>query len=69
MPSAMLALKAIGIEGTQTATLAEAREVLELSCQPDFRFPPITQRPMNEAQAALNALRAGRVVGRIVLPG
>jgi len=69
MPSAMLALKAIAIEGTQTGTLAEAREVLELSRQPDFTFPPITQRPMNEAQAALDALRAGRVVGRIVLAG
>jgi D-arabinose 1-dehydrogenase-like Zn-dependent alcohol dehydrogenase len=67
MPSAMLALKAIAIEGTQTGTLAEAREVLELSRQPDFTFPPITQRPMSEAQVALDALRAGRVVGRIVL--
>ena len=30
-------------------------------------FPPIKERPMAEAQAALDALRAGKVLGRVVL--
>jgi alcohol dehydrogenase len=29
--------------------------------------PPISERPLGEAQAALDDLRAGRVVGRVVL--
>lgn len=67
MPSAMLGLKAIAIEGTQTGTLAQARELLQLSRNPDFSFPPVRERPMAEAQAALDTLRAGKVVGRVVL--
>ncbi len=67
MPSAMLALKAIAIEGTQTGTLAQARELLALSRKPSFTFPPIRERPMGEAQAALETLRAGNVLGRVVL--
>ena len=67
MPSAMLGLKAIAIEGTQTGTLAQARELLQLSRNPDFIFPPVRDRPMAEAQAALDMLRAGKVVGRVVL--
>jgi D-arabinose 1-dehydrogenase-like Zn-dependent alcohol dehydrogenase len=67
MPSALFALKAIAIEGMQTGTLAQARELLELIRERSLRFPPIRERPMAEAQAALDALRAGKVLGRVVL--
>jgi alcohol dehydrogenase, propanol-preferring len=67
MPSALFALKAIAIEGTQTGTLAQARELLELIRERSLRFPPIRERPMAEAQAALDVLRAGKVLGRVVL--
>jgi alcohol dehydrogenase, propanol-preferring len=67
MPAAFFGLKAITIEGIQTGTLEEARAVLDLALTPDFRFPPITERPLAEAQAALDTLRAGKVVGRTVL--
>ena len=67
MPVAMFALKAIAIEGIQTGTLAEARELIALARDRKLRAPPIGERPLGEAQAALDALRAGRVVGRTVL--
>ena len=67
MPSAMFALKAIAIEGTQTGTLTQARELLQVIRERSLRFPPIKERPMAEAQAALDALRAGKVLGRVVL--
>ncbi len=67
MPVAMFGLKAIAIEGIQTGTLAEAREVLDLARSQKLAPPPIGERPLDEAQAALEALRAGRVVGRVVL--
>jgi D-arabinose 1-dehydrogenase-like Zn-dependent alcohol dehydrogenase len=67
LPVAMLALKAIAIEGIQTGTLAQAREVLELLRA--GKVPPvaITERPLADAQATLDDLRAGRIVGRVSL--
>lgn len=69
MPVAMFPLKAMAIEGTQTGTLAEARELVELARSGKLTPPPIGERPLGEAQAALEALRAGRVIGRTVLTG
>ncbi len=67
MPVAMFGLKAIAIEGIQTGTLAEAREVMEIARAGRIAPPPIRERPLREAQAALDDLRAGRVLGRVVL--
>jgi D-arabinose 1-dehydrogenase-like Zn-dependent alcohol dehydrogenase len=67
MPVAMFGLKAIAIEGIQTGTLAEAHEVLDLARCKKLAPPPIGERPLAQAQAALEQLRAGRVVGRVVL--
>jgi alcohol dehydrogenase, propanol-preferring len=64
---AMFPLKAMTIEGTMTGTLAEAREVLALARA--GKIPPIRvrERPLTEAQAAFEDVRAGNVVGRVVL--
>ena len=67
MPVAMFGLKAIAIEGIQTGTLAEARELMALAGSGRLAAPPVTERPLAEAEGALAALRAGRVVGRVVL--
>ena len=67
IPAAMIAIKAITIEGTLTGTLAQAREVLALARAGKIAPIPTHARPLNEAQAALEDLRAGRVVGRTVL--
>ena len=63
----MFVLKAMTIEGTLTGTLAEANEVMALAQAGKIAPPPIRERPLAEAQAALDDLRAGRVVGRVVL--
>jgi alcohol dehydrogenase len=65
--AAMIAIKAMTIEGTLTGTLAEARELLELARSGKITPIPTHDLPLNEAQAALDELRAGRVVGRTVL--
>lgn len=67
MAAAMFAIKAMTIEGTLTGSLAEAREVLELARSGKIKPIPTRTRPLGEAQAALDDLRAGRVVGRTVL--
>jgi alcohol dehydrogenase, propanol-preferring len=65
--AAMFALKAMTIEGTLTGTLAEARELLDLVREKKIAPIPTRERPLGEAQAALDDLRNGRVVGRTVL--
>src|SRR5580704_5952497 len=65
--AAMIPIKAMTIEGTLTGTLAEARELIELARTGKLAAIPTQDRPLDQAQAALDDLRAGRVVGRTVL--
>lgn len=67
IPAAMIAIKAMTIEGTLTGTLAEARELIDLAKSGKLHTIPTHERPLDEAQKALDDLRAGRVVGRTVL--
>jgi D-arabinose 1-dehydrogenase-like Zn-dependent alcohol dehydrogenase len=64
---AMFALKAMTIQGILTGTLAEARAVMELARAGKIAPIPVSERPLALAQSALDDLRAGRVVGRVVL--
>ena len=64
---AMFPLKAMTIEGTTTGTLAEARELVDLVRSKNIPPPPIAERPLAQASATLDDLRAGRIVGRVVL--
>ncbi len=64
---AMFPLKAMSIEGTQTGTLAEARELINLVRAKKIAPPPIAERPLAQASQALDDLRAGQIVGRLVL--
>jgi len=67
--AAMFVLRAMTIEGVLTGTLAEAQELMALARTGRAPAVPIAERPLGEAQAALDDLRAGRVVGRVVLTG
>ncbi len=64
---AMFPLKAMTIEGTTTGTLAEARELVDLVRNGKIAPPPIAERPLDQASKTLDDLRAGRIVGRVVL--
>jgi D-arabinose 1-dehydrogenase-like Zn-dependent alcohol dehydrogenase len=66
-PVPMFPLKVITIEGTFVGTLAEAREMLDLARAGTPPAVPIAERPLGEAQRTLDDLRAGRVLGRVVL--
>lgn len=64
---AMFPLKAMTIEGTMTGTLAEARELIDLVREKKIPPPPIAERPLAQASQTLDDLRAGKIVGRVVL--
>jgi len=67
LAATMFVLKAMTVEGTLTGTLQEANELMALARAGKLSSLPIEERPLAAAQAALDDLRAGRVVGRVVL--
>lgn len=63
----MLALRAISISGSAIGSYSEMAELVKLARRGALPDLPIQLRPLDEADAALDDLEAGRVVGRIVL--
>ncbi len=66
-PLPPIAQRAIGIVGSYVGNLAELKEVLALAKKRKLKPAPIHTRPASEANSALEDLKAGRVVGRVVL--
>jgi D-arabinose 1-dehydrogenase-like Zn-dependent alcohol dehydrogenase len=63
----MLPFNALTIQGSYVGSLADAREMLEFVRSGAVESIPVGERPLAEASAALDALREGTVVGRLVL--
>jgi alcohol dehydrogenase len=66
-PIAMFPLRVFTIEGTMTGTLDEANEMMALARSGKIPAVPIHERPLSAAQASLDDLRQGKIVGRVVL--
>ena len=66
-PLPPIAQRAIGIVGSYVGSLQELKEVVALAKKGRIKAPPVETRPASEANAALEDLKAGRVVGRVVL--
>src|SRR5438477_1462926 len=66
-PLPPIAQRAIGIIGSYVGSLQELREVVALAKKGKLKPLPVSTRPAAEASGALEDLKAGRVVGRIVL--
>ena len=66
-PLPPIAQRAIGIIGSYVGNLQELKEVVALAKKGKLKPLPVETRPAAEANAALEDLKAGRVVGRVVL--
>jgi D-arabinose 1-dehydrogenase-like Zn-dependent alcohol dehydrogenase len=66
-PLPPIAQRAIGIVGSYVGSLAELKAVVALAKKGKLKPMPVTTRPGEEANGALEELNAGRVVGRVVL--
>jgi D-arabinose 1-dehydrogenase-like Zn-dependent alcohol dehydrogenase len=66
-PLPPLAQRAIGIIGSYVGSLQELKEVVALAKKRKIRPAPVETRPADEANAALADLKAGKIVGRVVL--
>jgi propanol-preferring alcohol dehydrogenase len=67
VPLASLPLRPISIIGSYVGRLDEARELITLMRAGGIPVPPIQERPLDQANAAIDDLRAGKVLGRVVL--
>jgi alcohol dehydrogenase, propanol-preferring len=67
LPLPFIPMRAMTIQGSYVGSLAEARELLELVKRTRLPSIPITTRGLETADATLQDLRAGRVIGRAVL--
>jgi D-arabinose 1-dehydrogenase-like Zn-dependent alcohol dehydrogenase len=63
----VIPMRPLTIQGSYVGTLNELRELIELARTRGMGMIPVTRRPLDEANAALDALHHGRVVGRTVL--
>jgi len=66
-PLPPIAQRAIGIVGSYVGSLQELKEVVALVKKRKLRAAPVETRSADEANTALEDLKAGKVVGRIVL--
>ena len=64
---ALLPLKAATIMGSYVGSLAEFTDLMHLARSGVLPPMPVHMRPLSDANAALDELRAGRVHGRIIL--
>ena len=62
-----IAQRAIGIIGSYVGNLQELKEVVALAKKRKLRAAPVETRPAEQANDALEDLKAGRVLGRVVL--
>lgn len=67
LPLPFIPMRAMTIQGSYVGSLAEAKELLELVRRTRLSSIPITTRGLETADATLQDLRAGRVIGRAVL--
>jgi D-arabinose 1-dehydrogenase-like Zn-dependent alcohol dehydrogenase len=67
LPLPAIPMRAITIQGSYVGSLPEMRELIDLVRRTGLPPVPVATRPLNDVNAVLDQLRAGKVVGRIVL--
>jgi alcohol dehydrogenase len=67
LPMVQWIYKRMTIEGFMVGTLAEAHELMALARAGKIKPTPMREEPMGDVQKWIDELRAGKVVGRIVL--
>lgn len=66
-PMPPIAQRGIGIVGSYVGNLQELKEVVALAKKKKLKPTPIATRPADEASRTLEELKAGKILGRVVL--
>jgi D-arabinose 1-dehydrogenase-like Zn-dependent alcohol dehydrogenase len=67
LPIVYLPLRGMGLRGSYVGSLPELKELVALAQKGTLKPIKVTRQKLSEASAALSALKAGKVVGRVVL--
>jgi D-arabinose 1-dehydrogenase-like Zn-dependent alcohol dehydrogenase len=67
MPLPMFPIRALTVGGSYVGSLAEAEEMMGMVRAGQIDPIPVKTRGLNEANSVLDDLRAGKVIGRVVL--
>jgi alcohol dehydrogenase, propanol-preferring len=67
LPLPLIPIRAIAIQGSFVGSLQELTDLMAFVAQTNAQRIPIATRPLADANAALDDLRAGRTIGRTVL--
>jgi D-arabinose 1-dehydrogenase-like Zn-dependent alcohol dehydrogenase len=67
VPTPSLPLRAMTIQGSYVGSLAEMAELLDLVRRKGAPDLPVATRPLAAVNDALNDLKAGKIIGRVVL--
>jgi D-arabinose 1-dehydrogenase-like Zn-dependent alcohol dehydrogenase len=60
-------MRAITVQGSYVGSLPEMRELMDLVRRTGLPPVPVATRPLSDINAVLSELRAGKVIGRVVL--
>jgi len=69
LPTPFIPMRALNLRGSYVGSHAEMAELLALVNEKGMPPVPIATRPLDQVSEALADLRAGKVVGRVVLAG
>jgi D-arabinose 1-dehydrogenase-like Zn-dependent alcohol dehydrogenase len=67
LPISTLPLRPITLQGSYVGSLADLQELVTAARKNGVPQIPIQKRPLEAAQDSLDDLKAGRVIGRVVL--
>ncbi|MGN6750814.1 MAG: alcohol dehydrogenase, partial [Xanthobacteraceae bacterium] len=60
-------MRALTVQGSYVGSLAEMAELMELVRRTGPPQVPVATKPLKEVNAVMEDLRAGKVIGRVVL--
>ena len=60
-------MRAITVQGSYVGSLPEMAELIDLVRRTGLPPVPVATRPLDDVNAVLGELRAGKIVGRVVL--
>lgn len=67
LPLPPIAQRAIGVVGSYVGNLQELKEIVALAKSGKLKPPPVELRPVSETNRTLEELKAGKILGRVVL--
>ena len=67
IPTPFFPMRALTVQGSYVGSLNEIAELLDLVNRKGAPDVPVATRPLDQVNSALNDLRDGKVIGRVVM--